>query len=387
MLTPSSSNNNPSNNAGGGGSETYKSLGDVFGIQAAVSSINNNKMGHARSVTDVYKHVPLRAHSTNSAAHAHHRVSTYSNVSVPVSGGGSGSSSARFGTSDMRASYNEQRSGQRNSVHHQNNHHHHQLQPHAPPPNYPQHHRSIVYKSNSSLDLDHEVAVVQEAVSSVNLNSYQMRQFGSQGSINDLKSFDHVHGSNGPAAVSTLQRRGGPINNNTVINSNSDLKSEASSVISDTSSQSPKPSKKKGSGIFGSSSTDKSSSTPKISQNKSLFKKFKVNSSSASSSTSKAADHNVGNSSNEGSSVENGISERQASLDDRHRRRFFNHFDIGSLSASLNLSVKLKSQESRSRNIQTGASAASAALRGGIDECNSEDIDHGDHVCNDLVLR
>ena len=169
-------------------------------------------MGHARSVTDVYKHVPLRAHSTNSAAHAHHRVSTYSNVSVPVTGpstgngsnsGGNGSN--RFGTSDMRASYNEQR----------------RL---GPTCSYPQ--RSIVYKSNSSLDLDHEVAVVQEAVSSVNLNSYHQRQFGSQGSINDLKSFDS---SNGPAAVSTLQRR--PMSNN----NNNDIKSEAGSVLSDTS--------------------------------------------------------------------------------------------------------------------------------------------------------
>ena len=198
----------PQQPPGGNSNETYKSLGDVFGIQAAVSSINNNgtgsKMGHARSVTDVYKHVPLRAHSTNSAAHAHHRVSTYSNVSVPVTGPGTNGTN-RFGTSDTRASYNEQR----------------RL---GPTCSYPT--RSIVYKSNSSLDLDHEVAVVQEAVSSVNLNSYhQSRQFGSQGSINDLKSFDS---SNGPAAVSTLQRR--PMSNN-----NNDIKSEAGSVLSDTS--------------------------------------------------------------------------------------------------------------------------------------------------------
>ena len=216
------------NNNNGTTTDTYKSLGDVFGIQAAVSSLNG-KMGHARSVTDVYKHVPMRAHSSNGgpAAHAHHRVSTYSNVSVPVN-------SNRFGTTDMRASYNEQRRIPGNNT-----------------TNYPQ--RSIVYKSNSSLDLDHEVQVVQEAVSSVNLNTYsQMRQFGSQGSINDLKSFE------GPAAMSTLQRR--PMS--------SDVKSEVSSVLSDTSSQSPKVTKKKG----GLLSTSKN-------QNKSgLFKKFKVNS-------------------------------------------------------------------------------------------------------------
>ena len=291
----------PANN--GNANETYKSLGDVFGIQAAVSSINNNKMSHARSVTDVYKHVPLRAHS-NSAAHAHHRVSTYSNVSVPVSG------STRFGTSDMRASYNEQRN-QRSS-------------------GYPQ--RSIVYKSNSSLDLDHEVAVVQEAVSSVNLNSYNMRQFGSQGSINDLKSFDA-----GPAAVSTLQRK---CNNNSV---------EVSSVLSDTSSQSPKGSKKKV-GIFNN------------------FKKFKVSKDLSQDSVELISQS----------------AERQASLDDRHRRRFFSHYDTGSLSASLNLVSKLKSAERRN----TGASAASAALRGVLDaDAKNEDVDHGDHVSNDLVLR
>merc|ERR1712029_788452 len=198
VMSSSGPNNNSASN-----SDTYKSLGDVFGINAAVSSINNNKMAHAQSVSNVYKHVPLRAHSTNT--HAHHRVSTYSNVSVPVS-----TQSTHFGSSDMRASYNEQRAGHRVN-------------------NFPVQ-RSIVYKSNSSLDLDHEVAVVQEAVSNVNLNSYQMRQFGSQGSINDLKSFE------GPAAVSTLQRRQ-PIA--------ADAKSEASSVISDNSN-SPKSKKKIG---------------------------------------------------------------------------------------------------------------------------------------------
>ena len=316
----SSSNNNSS-------SDTYKSLGDVFGINAAVSSINNNKMAHAQSVSNVYKHVPLRAHSTNT--HAHHRVSTYSNVSVPVS-----TQPNRFGTSDMRASYNEQRTAGRGGLN-----------------NFPVQ-RSIVYKSNSSLDLDHEVAVVQEAVSNVNLNSYQMRQFGSQGSINDLKSFE------GPAAVSTLQRRQQPVH--------ADAKSEASSVISDNSN-SPK-SKKKVSSIFG-GQNGSSAKTP----NKSLFKKFKV----SSKDTTQV--------SNEGSSIEqlSQTAERQAAHDDRHRRRFFSHYDIGSLCASLN-QAKLKAAERK--NTHTGASAASAALRGSLED-GAEEIDHGDHVSNDLVLR
>ena len=303
-----SSNNNTN--------DTYKSLGDVFGINAAVSSINNNKMAHAQSVSNVYKHVPLRAHSTNT--HAHHRVSTYSNVSVPVT-----PAASRFGTSDMRASYNEQRRVN----------------------NFPQ--RSIVYKSNSSLDLDHEVAVVQEAVSNVNLNSYQMRQFGSQGSINDLKSFE------GPAAVSTLQRRPATLQA-------ADTKSEASSVISDNSN-SPKTKKKVS--LFNGQKTP----------NKSLFKKFKVSKDSTQPSS-------------EGSSIEqlSQTAERQAAHDDRHRRRFFSHYDIGSLCASLNVAAKLKAHERK--NTHTGASAASAALRGSIED-GGEDIDHGDHVSNDLVLR
>ena len=321
VMSSTSTNNNSASN-----SDTYKSLGDVFGINAAVSSINNNKMAHAQSVSNVYKHVPLRAHSTNT--HAHHRVSTYSNVSVPVT-----QSSARFGTSDMRASYNEQRAGHRVS-------------------SFPVQ-RSIVYKSNSSLDLDHEVAVVQEAVSNVNLNSYQMRQFGSQGSINDLKSFE------GPAAVSTLQRRQ-PIA--------ADAKSEASSVISDNSNS---PKSKKKIGLFGGAGNGQK--TP----NKSLFKKFKVSNSSKDTTTV----------SNEGSSLEqlSQTAERQAAHDDRHRRRFFSHYDIGSLCASLN-QAKLKAAERK--NTHTGASAASAALRGGsLAEDGSEEIDHGDHVSNDLVLR
>lgn len=287
-----------------------------------MSSINN-KMGHARSVTDVYKHVPMRAHTgQHPSAHAHHRVSTYSNVSVPV-----GTSTNRFGSSDTRASYNAEhrRAGAAIPAHNGSN----QLQLQ----------RSIVYRSNSSLDLDHEVAVVQEAVSSVNL-----RQFGSQGSIHDLKSFDP------PAASSTLQRR--PVTSAASISA--DTKSEVSSVLSDTSS--PKLSKKKSS-LF--------------TNNQKLFKKFKVTGSTNQSSIESAD-----------GSGNNLAAERQASLDDRHRRRFFSHYDIGSLSASLSVSAHMKSQEKRN----TGASAASAALRG-IEDTSGEEVDHGDQVSNDLVLR
>ena len=66
--------------------------------------------------------------------------------------------------------------------------------------------------------------------------------------------------------------------------------------------------------------------------------------------------------------------------DERHRRRFFSHYDIGSICSTLSGTLALKSLERR--NTTTGASAASAALRGEL-----IDQDQGDNVSNDLVLR
>ena len=101
---------------------------------------------------------------------------------------------------------------------------------------------------------------------------------------------------------------------------------------------------------------------------------------------SKDTSNSIHGVSSEGSSVEGGaVSARQAMLDDRHRRRFFSHYDIGSLCATLNLSSMLKSID-RISNSQTGASAASAALRG-INDTNNKDVDHGDQVSYTLVLR
>ncbi len=143
---------------------------------------------------------------------------------------------------------------------------------------------------------------------------------------------------------------------------------------------------KKKVGLFGTAGQTPGSKT----QNKSLFKKFKV-SSSHSTSVDRNCSSNGQNATSEGSSVDvssasqiSQSAERQAILDDRHRRRFFNHYDIGSLCANLNFATKLKNQERR--NTQTGASAASAALRG-IEDTKNEDVDHGDQVSNDLVLR
>ncbi|QQP50144.1 Uncharacterized protein FKW44_011048, partial [Caligus rogercresseyi] len=75
--------------------------------------------------------------------------------------------------------------------------------------------------------------------------------------------------------------------------------------------------------------------------------------------------------------------------EDRHRRRFFAHYDIASVCASLSPSGHLKTLERR--NTTTGASAASAALRHSRDTSSdaspTPDADQGDHISNSLVLR
>uniref|UniRef100_A0A0K2UKS9 Signal-induced proliferation-associated 1-like protein 2 n=1 Tax=Lepeophtheirus salmonis TaxID=72036 RepID=A0A0K2UKS9_LEPSM len=71
--------------------------------------------------------------------------------------------------------------------------------------------------------------------------------------------------------------------------------------------------------------------------------------------------------------------------EDRHRRRFFAHYDISSVCASLSPTGHLKTLERR--NTTTGASAASAALRHSRETSESSaDADQGDHISNKLVL-
>ena len=84
----------------------------------------------------------------------------------------------------------------------------------------------------------------------------------------------------------------------------------------------------------------------------------------------------------------------QAAMDDRHRRKFFSHHDISSLCASLGgIAHAARAKEAlERRNTTTGASAASAALRSSHNDgvnssTDSSDVDHGDNVSNELVLR
>ena len=93
-------------------------------------------------------------------------------------------------------------------------------------------------------------------------------------------------------------------------------------------------------------------------------------------------------------SKRNAAARAQAAMDDRHRRKFFSHHDISSLCASLGgtaHAARAKEALER-RNTTTGASAASAALRssntsGNDSTIDSPDVDHGDNVSNELVLR
>ena len=105
------------------------------------------------------------------------------------------------------------------------------------------------------------------------------------------------------------------------------------------------------------------------------------------------------NSNSENTSKRNAAAMAQAAIDDRHRRKFFSHHDVSSLCASLGgLAHAARAKEAlERRNTTTGASAASAALRSSHAASNegsnvnsssdAADVDHGDNVSNELVLR
>ena len=106
------------------------------------------------------------------------------------------------------------------------------------------------------------------------------------------------------------------------------------------------------------------------------------------------------NTSSENTSKRSAAVMAQAAIDDRHRRKFFSHHDVASLCASLGGSAHAaRAKEAlERRNTTTGASAASAALRSGQTTTNEGssatlsgdshcDVDNGDNVSNELVLR
>ena len=171
----------------------------------------------------------------------------------------------------------------------------------------------------------------------------------------------------GPAAVSTLTR---PNHYNHASHLNRSEESTGSVVSNGSqdhaeidSTSSPKQ-KKKAIGFWG--NKDKNSRKSQ----KSLFKK-----------RTKEGGEGVNK------SVESTSDIMDNRAEDKHRRRFFSHHDIGSVCASLSVIAQLRTLQRR--NTTTGASAASAALRnsGGGESPDSEEADQGDGVNNDLVLR
>jgi hypothetical protein len=331
-------------------SETYKSLGDVFGINAAVASIaastgnvrkavkNSPSQPHLKSSRSVSSVVAQSDPTYQSA-----RLSTYANLPAAPN--------ARFGTPDARSSYNERLSVSRQPTQpppqriYSGGHSQYAGTPRRPgmmgPPPPPMT-RSIIYKSNTSLDLDHEPG---DVVVSVVQPDYQQlrREYGSQGSINVSSGnrfapapppvnpgyrdriysgpvVDLGQASPGPAAVSTLQRKSAGQANGGFLSARDLNKSEEStvgSVISNGSKDaayhaetgsesSPKLAKKKAgatSSVFFSKDRESGKSQ------KSLFKKLRG-----------SKESNPDPSGSFGKEGE-GTLDRQAVLDDCHRRR------------------------------------------------------------------
>ena len=358
-MSNSSSNGHNNNN---NNRESYKPLGDYFGEavkagKAMPNSINKPaRMGPPADIGSPYKHVPLGGtRSSNYSSNSGNRYTV--------------NSRQQFGNPDLRASYSERttRQQQQRLFQQQQQQHpvHHLRRGLVGPPPV-----QSVYKSNSSLDIDHEVGMVQEAIQMVSggqghhyhqQGRINARDFGSHGSI-DVITRQEIHQVFPDIGRSSFDSNSiGNNNNNTLQRGN---KSEDTpSVVSSGSLDGDSPKQKKKGGFFSKDSSSKSQ--------KGLFKKFRSSkeddaSSEAVSSSEAAA----------ASSLSDG-------LDDRHRRRFFSHYDVGSVCASLSLSSQLKTLERR--NTTTGASAASAALRSG--EAAQGEKDQGDNVSNELVLR
>ena len=336
----------------------YKSLGSVFGqdnkgLQESGGTQGNsvityNGVKSSRSVQNMAERSYSVSEVNRSAmtgpglVRTSHRAAGHGGAGQPTRG------PHRFGNPDMRASYSERLS--------------HRQRP-APAPR-PGPSETAVYKSNSSLDLDHEVDILQE--SSVT-NGPSRREYGSHGSLN-MMGREGLAGfpGEGPVAVSTLTRAG---HYNPGLNRSED--SNTGSVISnntnddlDSGAGSPKQ-KKKAMGFWG--NKDKNARKSQ----KSLFKK-----------RTKEGSESVVKGSVDLASCDN----LDNKAEDKHRRRFFSHYDTASVCASLSITAQLRTLQRR--NTTTGASAASAALRGGGDSMDAHcETDHGDGVNNELVLR
>jgi len=340
----------------------YKSLGSVFSQKESPPRESKKKLNSNVSVPANSAPAVKSARSVQNMAERSFSVSenrNHSGVSrTPhrVAGyGGAGQPSRgphRFGHPDTRASYSERLSSRQRANY---------RGPQTPG-------QQDMYKSNSSLDLDHETEILQES----NVVGGR-REYGSHGSLDvmgrdreTLLAMFPASSGEGPAAVSTLTRPN-HYNHASHLNrseeSNGSVVSNGSQDHTEIDSTSSPKQKKKAIGFWG--NKDKNSRKSQ----KSLFKKrTKEGGEGINKSVESASD----------------IIDNRA--EDKHRRRFFSHHDIGSVCASLSVTAQLRTLQRR--NTTTGASAASAALRnsGGGESPDSEEADQGDGVSNDLVL-
>lgn len=211
------------------------------------------------------------------------------------------------------------------------------------------------------------------------INAMSAKNVNSHGNNTNSNFVPSVNLINPPSSSDTMQ-------NGAII---SDLKNTttASSATSSTI-ESPKQQKKLKHLIFSGKNLKK------------LVSKHKENDSMTYQSglTGKSKDSIESNDSSDNSTSKRNDAKAmaQAAMDDRHRRKFFSHHDISSLCASLGgVAHAARAKEAlERRNTTTGASAASAALRSNQNEgtginssTDSSDVDHGDNVSNELVLR
>ena len=331
----------------------YKSLGAVFGQETAAPDtrgdlINYGGVKSSRSVQNMAE----RSYSVSEVNRSSvggpglvrtpHRAAGYGGAGQPARG------PHRFGNPDMRASYSERLTARQ--------------RPAPVPRSGPS--DTAVYKSNSSLDLDHEADILQE--SSVTTGPSR-REYGSHGSLN-MMGREVLNGfpGEGPVAVSTLTRTGhynSGLNRSEESNAGSGISNNTNDDL-DSGAGSPKQ-KKKAMGFWG--NKDKNARKSQ----KSLFKK-----------RTKEGSESVVKTSVDLASCDN----LDNKAEDKHRRRFFSHYDTASVCASLSITAQLRTLQRR--NTTTGASAASAALRGGGDSLDNHcETDHGDGINNQLVLR
>ena len=416
-------NNNNNNTHNSNGRESYKPIAGerpVYTVEQPSSArkplnnghhLNGGQIKPARSVEPIYA---KRSNNYVQQQQQHQQQQNYASNSTSSQAPQRSVPSHRFGNPDLRASYNERMS--------RNHHHHsHNIQPHQGRLLHGNHHHQqgrqsqqqqqqhqVVYKSNSSLDIDHEVEMVQEVMSNV-IPGGTVTSAGGSGHVAFHREFGGSHGSldvitrqdqfghqyhqlnhhhlnhaqqhtqqfpdihsydtssmDGPSAVSTLQR-----------------KNEAGLENGSASLEGDSPKQKKKNSFFNTTKGDSSKESSSKGQ-KSLFKKLRGGKSDnhhhhhhQESESSVVGGNNASNSSSGG-----GDDQHHVELD-RHRRRFFSHYDIGSVCASLSPGAQLKTLERR--NTTTGASAASAALR----NANGDNVDKdvGDNVSNELILR